>query len=84
MMPSSLHLLYVVWLYDTSELRIGGVMQVTPSRFVHSMRQKCIKNPQRIVLPEAHDHRIIEAAGAAQSKGIANIILWATKRSFSR
>lgn len=50
-------------------------MQVTPSRFVHNMRQKCIETPQRIVLPEAHDHRIIEAASAAQSKGIADIIL---------
>jgi phosphotransacetylase len=39
------------------------------------MRQKCIANPQRIVLPEAHDHRILEAASIAQSKGIANIIL---------
>lgn len=48
------------------------------------MRQRCIENPQRIVLPEAHDHRIIEAAGAAQSKGIANVVLLGDKETIQQ
>jgi phosphate acetyltransferase len=49
--------------------------KLTPARFVHSMRQKCIKQAQRIVLPESNDHRILSAAAAAQRKGLAKIIL---------
>lgn len=49
--------------------------KLTPARFVHTMRQKCIANPQRIVLPESNDHRILSAAAAAQSKGLAKITL---------
>lgn len=49
--------------------------KLTPARFVHSMRQKCMAHPQRIVLPESNDHRILSAAAAAQSKGLASIIL---------
>lgn len=49
--------------------------KLTPARFVHSMRVKCARQPQTIVLPESNDHRILSAAAAAHSKGLAKIVL---------
>ena len=49
--------------------------KLTPARFVHRMRHQCMAQPQRIVLPESNDHRILSAAAAAQSKGLAEVIL---------
>jgi Phosphate acetyl/butaryl transferase len=42
---------------------------------VHNMRQRCMEQPQRIVLPEVNDHRILAAAAASHGKGFAHIIL---------
>ena len=58
---------------------VAANSKLTPARFVHSMRQKCMAQPQRIVLPEANDHRILSAAAAAQSKGLAQIFLLGEK-----
>lgn len=49
--------------------------KLTPSKFLHWMRQAARANKQRIVLPEAMDHRILMAAAQAQSKGLAQIVL---------
>ena len=50
-------------------------VKLTPARFVHALRQRCAANPQRIVLPEANDHRVLAAAAAAAAKGLADVIL---------
>lgn len=49
--------------------------KLTPSRFLHWMRQEAKANQQRIVLPEASDHRILAAASSAQQKGFAQVVL---------
>ena len=49
--------------------------KLTPSKFLHWMRQTARDKRQRIVLPEATDHRVIMAAAQAQRKGFAQIIL---------
>lgn len=65
--------------YLDSDVLMAGFEQVdvklTPARFVHAVRQRCAANPQRIVLPESSDHRVISAAAAAASKGLAEVIL---------
>lgn len=49
--------------------------KLTPSKFLHWMRQAARDNRQRIVLPEATDHRVIMAAAQAQRKGFAQVVL---------
>ena len=55
--------------FDTLEHKL------TPSKFLHWMRQQAKAKRQRIVLPEALDHRVLAAAASAQAKGYADIIL---------
>jgi Phosphate acetyl/butaryl transferase len=49
--------------------------KLTPSRFLHWMRQEAKAHRQRIVLPESSDHRILAAANNAQQKEYADIVL---------
>ena len=44
-------------------------------QLLEQMRGKAANNPQRIILPEGHDPRIIQAAVKAQDDKIANITL---------
>lgn len=43
--------------------------------FISELRKKAQKNPKRIVLPEGHDERILNAANISQESGIAKIVL---------
>lgn len=54
-------------------------VKLTPARFVHAVRQRCAANPQRIVLPESNDHRVLAAAAAAAAKGLAEVVLLGSK-----
>lgn len=49
--------------------------RVTPRRFVHQIYQTCRLQPQRIVLPEAHDRRVLTAAAEVTARGLAQVIL---------
>ena len=63
---------------DTDVLSEGLVAfkeRQTPSKFLFSIREKCMATPQRIVLPESTDHRILTAASVVQQKGLAQITL---------
>lgn len=51
------------------------INRVTPKLFQYSMRQACMKSPQRIVLPESDDHRVLQAAAEVTQRGLAKIIL---------
>lgn len=51
------------------------VDRLTPTKFLHGIRAKCKADPQRIVLPESSDHRILVAAATAASKGLARVTL---------
>lgn len=53
----------------------GSSGKLTPSKFLHRIHEGARNNVQRIVLPEASDHRILMAAAAAQQKGYAQMIL---------
>lgn len=43
--------------------------------FKYNINKLCLENPQRIVLPEALDPRILTAAAKISQRGQANIIL---------
>ena len=43
--------------------------------FIESIIEKASKNKKKIVLPEATDRRILEAASLVKEKGFANIVL---------
>ena len=46
-----------------------------PQMFLHRINQRCMANPQRIVLPEALDRRVLIAAAEVTRKGLAHITL---------
>ena len=47
----------------------------TPKQFVHEIHEACRKNTRHIVLPEAADKRILQAAAEVTSRGLASITL---------
>ncbi|RMZ54573.1 hypothetical protein APUTEX25_002148, partial [Auxenochlorella protothecoides] len=49
--------------------------RLTPKRFVWQIEELCRAAPQRIVLPEAHDHRVLSAAAEVAARGIARVTL---------
>jgi phosphate acetyltransferase len=50
--------------------RLGKIMD-----FIAELRERAKKNPKKVVLPEGHDERTINAAAIAQELGIARIVL---------
>lgn len=50
--------------------RLGKIMD-----FIAELREKAKKSPKKVVLPEGHDDRTINAASIAQESGIAKIVL---------
>ena len=49
--------------------------RVTPKMFQHSIAAACQRNPQRIVLPEGTDARVLAAAAEATARGLVRITL---------
>mmetsp|Transcript_620 Transcript_620/g.1655 ORF Transcript_620/g.1655 Transcript_620/m.1655 type:complete len:832 (-) Transcript_620:1455-3950(-) len=49
--------------------------RITPKMFMHMLRSQCLRDPQRIVLPESLDKRILEAAAISSQRGLAHITL---------
>lgn len=60
---------------EKEEATVLKSKRVTPKMFAHSVKQKCIANPQRIVLPEGLEPRVIKAASEVTAKGLAKVIL---------
>ncbi|WP_338667424.1 phosphate acetyltransferase [Pseudodesulfovibrio methanolicus] len=64
---------------DVSELRDRVVekrsTKVTPKMFEYSLMDKASRNPQRIVLPEGVEERILRAADIILRRGAAEVIL---------
>ncbi|CAK0787083.1 hypothetical protein CVIRNUC_010299 [Coccomyxa viridis] len=48
---------------------------MTPKMFMHTINRICLRQPQRIVLPEAMDPRVLAAAEELTARGLAKIIL---------
>ena len=48
---------------------------VTPKRFMHNINRACERTPQRIVLPEGTEPRVLRAAAGVARKGLAHITL---------
>ena len=48
---------------------------VTPKRFMHHINRLCEDHPQRIVLPEGMEARVLRAAAGVARKGLAQLIL---------
>jgi len=51
----------------------AGVM--TPKMFMHGIKSKCLADPQKIVLPESNDPRVLTAASEVTHRGLAKITL---------
>lgn len=60
---------------EKEEASVLKSKRITPKMFAHSIKQRCIKNPQRIVLPEGMEPRVIKAASEVTAKGYAKITL---------
>ncbi|KIY92129.1 phosphate acetyltransferase, partial [Monoraphidium neglectum] len=58
---------------EASELLDAG--RVTPKMFSYQIKSMCLRNPQTIVLPEATDSRVLLAADAVTSRGLAKVVL---------
>lgn len=56
----------------------------TPTMFEHQLMQLARSDRRRIVLPEATDDRVLEAASVVLQRGVANIILLGDKVTISR
>lgn len=48
---------------------------ITPLIFEHQLLEHARRRKMRIVLPEGHDDRIVEAAAIVQQRGIADVVL---------
>jgi len=53
----------------------NGEPRLTPRKFTHQIYEMCRANPQRIVLPESHDKRILTAAAEVTTRGLASVTL---------
>ncbi|GLC50353.1 hypothetical protein PLESTB_000369800 [Pleodorina starrii] len=49
--------------------------RMTPKMFAHSLQSMCRSDPQRIVLPESVDKRVLSAAAEATARGLARVVL---------
>jgi phosphate acetyltransferase len=49
--------------------------RVTPKMFQHSISAACQRDPQRIVLPEGTDGRVLAAAAETTARGLARVTL---------
>lgn len=52
-----------------------GPPRVTPQLFQYNIKAACLSNPQRIVLPESEDKRVLQAAAEVTQRGLAHITL---------
>lgn len=48
---------------------------MTPKRFMHHINRLCKSLPQRIVLPEGMEPRVLRAAAGVARKGLAKLVL---------
>jgi phosphate acetyltransferase len=68
---------------DSSELenRLSQIHThgVTPKMFIYNLQQQAKSDPKRIVLPEAEDQRILQAASFLLSQNIVDLILLGTR-----
>ncbi|MCM2374841.1 phosphate acetyltransferase [Aporhodopirellula aestuarii] len=56
-------------------LEAPGVQRVTPMLFEHSLIQRAREKRVRIVLPEGHDPRILQAVDVLRRRDVADIVL---------
>lgn len=54
---------------------MASVERLTPRIFMHRIQAACAVQPQRIVLPEALDPRILKAASELMRRKLAHVIL---------
>lgn len=60
---------------EREEALITSDRRVTPKMFAHSIKTRCLSDPQHIVLPEGAEPRIIKAAQEVTQRGLAKITL---------
>ncbi|KAF6251911.1 phosphate acetyltransferase [Scenedesmus sp. NREL 46B-D3] len=60
---------------EKEEQLITAARRVTPKMFAHSIKSKCLANPQHIVLPEGSEPRVLKAASEVTLRGLARITL---------
>ena len=58
-----------------SAIDLGGTEIRTPTMFEHQIMQQARADRRRIVLPEATDDRVLEAAAGVLNRGVADITL---------
>ncbi len=63
-------------------IRIAKSDVVTPQMFEYKLFELAKREKKKIVLPEAHDLRVLEAAQIAISRGIADIVFLANPQEF--
>ncbi|KAL6745739.1 phosphate acetyl/butaryl transferase-domain-containing protein [Haematococcus lacustris] len=71
--------------YINAELLVSGLEterqkrqaagSMTPKMFQHNLKALCIRTPQRIVLPESNDPRVLAAAAEVTAHGLAKVTL---------
>lgn len=60
---------------EKEEQLITAARRVTPKMFAHSIKSKCLANPQHIVLPEGSEPRVLKAASEVTLRDLAKITL---------
>jgi phosphate acetyltransferase len=63
---------------------VRGALQPSPFELVNRIRERAREAAKTIVLPEAFDPRVVQAAGAALADGLAKIILVGNPDSLQR
>ncbi|GAB4821111.1 hypothetical protein N2152v2_008157 [Parachlorella kessleri] len=58
-----------------SQLALPKTGKLTPKRFINNIHEICRSHLQNIVLPEAHDKRVLAAAAEVVGKGLARVTL---------
>jgi phosphate acetyltransferase len=64
-----------------SAVRVRGI---TPKMFTYNLLEQAKAKPQRIVLPEAYDPRVLKAAAILANKGIVKLILLGNRQDIQR
>jgi phosphate acetyltransferase len=64
-----------------SAVRVRGI---TPKMFTYNLLEQAKADPQRIVLPEAYDPRVLKAAAILANKGIVKLILLGNRQDIQR
>ncbi|HMR47928.1 MAG TPA: phosphate acetyltransferase [Arachnia sp.] len=67
-----------------SAIDLGGTEIRTPTMFEHQIMQQARADRRRIVLPEATDDRVLEAAAIVLNRGVADITLLGDSAQIAR